>query len=91
MLGHSTADGSVVFGFSATEADYPGLAQGLYLNEDVGSHRLILKWLAPAVQALNDMTEGQGFSYSSDHKSITIDADLQSNNPEHVKGTISCP
>ena len=37
--------------------------------------------------------EGQGVTYSSDHKSITIDADLNTGNQptEHVKGTISCP
>jgi guanyl-specific ribonuclease Sa len=92
MLGHSTADGSVLFGFGAVEADYPGLAQGLYLNEDPGSHRLILKWLAGG-SYLVDQAEGQGFTYSSDHKSITLDLDLSTGSQpkEHLKGTISCP
>lgn len=90
-LGHSTADGSVVFGFGATESDYPGLEQGFYVNEDVGSHRLELKWLSSAVPSVSDRAEGEGFTYSSDHKSITLDVDLDSSDPEHVKGTISCP
>ena len=88
-LGHVLADGSILFGFGATEADYPGLGQGIYLNEEPGS--LTLKWLSSVVPSLTFLTEGQGFTYSSDHKSITIDADLQSNVPEHMKGTISCP
>ncbi len=88
-LGHSLADGSILFGFGAKEADYPGLGDGIYLNEEPGS--LVLKWLSSVVPSLTFLTDGQGFTYSSDHKSITIDADLQSNVPEHVKGTINCP
>lgn len=90
MLGHNTADSSILFGFGATEADYPGLGDGFYVNEDPGSHRLVLKWLKPP-GFLENLTEGQGFTYSSDHKSITIDVDLQANDPEHLSGTVSCP
>lgn len=94
-LGHNSADGSILFVFAATEADYPGLGQGLYLNEDIGTHRLNDKWLTVAGGPgyVGYVTEGQGVTYSSDHKSITIDADLNTGNQptEHVKGTISCP
>jgi hypothetical protein len=91
-LGHSTADDSVVFGFQAIEADYPGLGDGLYLNEDIGSHRLTLKWASAVAPSLADLAEGQGVTYSSDHKSITIDADIGSiDKPEHLSGTITCP
>jgi hypothetical protein len=93
-LGHSTADGSVLFGFIAREADYPGLGDGLSVNEneDIGGHRLILNWLSAVAPARADLAEGQGVTYSSDHKSITIDADIGSTDkPEHLSGTISCP
>ncbi len=92
LLGHSSADGSIVFGFSATEADYPGLEQGIYLNEDVASHHLAEKWLSSEVASVGDLPEGS-FTFSADHKSVTIDADLPgaSDKPEHLSGTISCP
>jgi hypothetical protein len=95
-LSHNLADGSDIFGFAATEADYPGLGQGLYLNWYIGTHTLSYKWVTVAGGPIysSSLTEGQGVTYSSDHKSITIDADLNtgiSQPTEHLKGTISCP
>ena len=93
-LGHNPADGSILFGFIAREADYPGFGDGLSVNEggDPGSHRLILNWLSAVAPGRADLAEGQGVTYSSDHKSITIDADIGSTGtPEHLSGTISCP
>jgi hypothetical protein len=94
-LGHNPADGSVVFGFIAREADYPGLGDGLSMSENLDpsrAHRLSVVWLSPVAPSRADLAEGQGVTYSSDHKSITIDADIGSTaTPEHLSGTISCP
>ena len=94
-LGHNPADGSVVFGFIAREADYPGLGDGLSMSEELDpsrAHRLNLNWLSAVAPSRADLAEGQGVTYSSDHKSITIDADIGSTGtPEHLSGTISCP
>ena len=94
-LGHNPADGSVVFGFIAREADYPGLGDGLTMSENLDpsrAHRLTLVWLSVVAPSRADLAEGQGVTYSSDHKSITIDADIgRTDTPEHLSGTISCP
>jgi hypothetical protein len=94
-IGHNPADGSVVFGFIAREADYPGLGDGLTMSENLDpsrAHRLTLVWLSVVAPSRADLAEGQGVTYSSDHKSITIDADIgRTDTPEHLSGTISCP
>lgn len=92
MLGTSSADGSVVFAFSATEADYPGLGDGFYLNGDAASSKLSEKWLSSEVPSVGDLPEGS-FTFSADHKSVTLDADLPGgiDKPEHLSGTIACP
>jgi hypothetical protein len=91
-LGHSVADGSIVFGFHATDADYPGLEDGIYLNEDLGTHRLNEKWLSSVAPSVGSLPEGS-VTFSSDHNSVTIDADLPGGieHTEHLIGTISCP
>jgi hypothetical protein len=92
QLGRHT-DGSIVaFGFNATEADYPGLGQNLNFTEDVGSHRMTMKWAVAAGQAWFGYMD-TGVTISTDHRSVTFDADLPKdpNHPEHVKGTIACP
>lgn len=89
--GRNVTDGSRIFGFGATEADYPGLGpNGFYLSED--THGLSYKWFIDSGLAYAAYFPG-GATLSSDHKSITIDADLggPAQPAEHLKGTISCP
>ena len=79
------------FGFIATGADYPGLVQSLNFDEDINNGRLTMKWLVNADEAWFGYLK-TGYTFSSDHRSVTLDADLpyHSGKPEHVKGSISC-
>ncbi len=76
------------FGFSATEADYPGLGDGLFIDESSGI--VTVKWLSPSGGLLS---VGQAAGVvSADHHSIALDTDLDSGTtPEHIAGTIVCP
>ncbi|MDX6286722.1 MAG: hypothetical protein QOG53_2207 [Frankiales bacterium] len=95
-IGKDISTGAPIgFNFTATEADYPGLGQSLNFSEDIGSHKLTMKWLIAQGNSnvwFGYMTSG-GVTISPDHHSLTLDADLPKNpdHPEHVKGTIACP
>jgi hypothetical protein len=88
------SDGSIVaFGFNATDADYKGLGVNLNFTEDVGSHRMTMKWAAVQGTYAWFGYMDTGVTISADHRSITLDGDLPKDpaHPEHVKGTIACP
>jgi hypothetical protein len=91
QLGHGS-DGSVVaFGFNATDADYQGIGENLNFSEDIGSHKLSMKWIAGGGLAWFGYMEG-GVTIAPDHRSVALDADLPTTpgHPEHVRGTIVC-
>lgn len=86
------SDGTKIFSFAATDTDYPGLQDGLFIDEDSGSGDVNVKldvsegpWFG---------TFGSGAVLSDDHLSLTLDADLPvdpSLGTEHVSGSITCP
>jgi hypothetical protein len=90
----TASDGTFVFGFFMTEADFPGLGQSFQINEDLATHKVDMKWLTPggAVPFFGIMTGGVT-TISPDHHSITLDADLPPSGDftEHIKGSITCP
>jgi hypothetical protein len=79
------------FGFSATEADYPGLGDSIYLNEGPSPDKFDVKWAASSGHAWVGYVEGN-VAVASDHKSVVFDNDLSGgiNQPEHLKGSIAC-
>jgi hypothetical protein len=91
QLGHA-ADGSVaVFGFLASESDFPGLGTSFNIVEDLGSHAVTVKWVVAGTFIAG--TFASGATVAPDHKSVTFDADMPTgiSRTEHLKGSISCP
>jgi hypothetical protein len=88
------SDGTYVFGFFMTEADFPGLGDSFQITESPGTHTVDMKWLTPggAVPFFGIMSE-TGVTFSPDHHAITLDADLPPSGDftEHIKGSITCP
>ena len=88
------SDGTFVFGFFMTEADFPGLGESFQISEDLASHKVDVKWITPggAAPFFGIMTGG-GVTIAPDHHSIALDADLPPSGAftEHIKGSISCP
>jgi hypothetical protein len=80
----------VAFGFVATDADYPGLGAGLYIN-GAGSS-VAIKWYAPDNNGFVSGPTDKLGTVASDNRSVTIDGDVRgSGGIEHFMGTISCP
>ena len=88
------SDGTFVFGFFMTEADFPGLGESFQISEELASHKVDVKWITPggAAPFFGIMTGG-GVTIAPDHHSIALDADLPPSGAftEHIKGSISCP
>lgn len=92
------SDGTVSFGFEATEADYPGLGQS-YSMANLSGDYVDIKWAIDGQAAYNRPSQGGSVILSADHHSVQIDTDLAPAGPagaprpgpEHVSGTISCP
>lgn len=91
QLGKRVPGGGTVFGFLTSGQDYAGLGDSIYFQEDVGSGKLDTKWVIGSGPWFGPLTSG--YSFSSDHHTLTIDTDMPLNpgRPEHVKGTIHCP
>jgi hypothetical protein len=82
-------DGTAVFTFFATEADYPGFGDGFSMDE-LRPDFAEIKW------ALGGTTGWMGFKagsivLSADHLSVRVDGDLAGLDAEHVSGTVTCP
>jgi hypothetical protein len=91
QLGHA-ADGSVaVFGYLASEADFPGLGTSFNIVEDLGSNAVTVKWVVAGTFIAG--TFASGATVAPDHRSVTFDADMPTgiSRTEHLKGSISCP
>ena len=94
--GVTRSDGSVSFGFEATEADYPGLGTDYSMANLQGDY-VDIKWLVDATTAYGESLETP-IVLSADHHSVRIDGDLAPGSvgggpvagPEHVSGTITC-
>lgn len=90
------SDGTVAFGFEATETDYPGLGQSFSIANLSGDF-IDIKWVVGDKIAYGD--PGSGLTLSPDHHLVTLDVELSpftpqggtAPGPEHVKGTITCP
>lgn len=90
-------DGTLHFGFEATEADYPGLGQSFSLANLDGTY-VDIKWVINDALAYGDDPTAP-VALSSDHKSVTLNGALGEfvpigvapSHPESVTGTISCP
>lgn len=88
------SDGTGSFEYWASPGDYPGIGDGMFITETkFGSDPapiLGIKLLAPAGPWFGDFVGG--FQFSTDHKTLTIDADLPTTpgKPEHIKGTVVC-
>ncbi len=91
------SDGSVSFGFEATEADYRGLGLS-YSMANLSGDYVDIKWVIDAQTAYGLPADGKAI-LSADHHSVQIDTELSPGQtpgaplpgPEHVSGTISCP
>lgn len=90
-LGHDSAGAVRLFGFGATEADYAGLGEGFYIDENTlptAKDTATIKWLVDGTTGfLETLVKG----IAPDHKSMTLDVDLVSSETVHVAGTIACP
>lgn len=90
-------DGTVSFGFEATEADYPGIGQSFSMSNMSGAY-VDIKWVIDATTSYGDSPKSP-VVLSADHHSISVDMDLSpftpqggaAAGPEHVKGTVACP
>jgi hypothetical protein len=90
------ADGTVAFGFEATEANYPGLGLSFSMANLNGEH-VDIKWVIENTISYGD--PGTGITLSADHHSVQLDVELSpftpqggtAPGPEHVKGTVTCP
>jgi hypothetical protein len=90
QLGRDGSGTVRTFGFGATGADYPGLADGLFVSEG-GNGFVTVKLLGGSAGSFINVADIQ-HAVSADHKSVTLDVDLGSGDlREHVAGTISCP
>jgi hypothetical protein len=79
----------VAFGFGATDGDYPGLGQGLYVSESGGF--VTVKWLPDSKTGFINVADIKDAT-SDEHHTVTLDVDLGSGaKREHLKGTITCP
>ncbi|MEO8469180.1 MAG: hypothetical protein ABI573_05885 [Chloroflexota bacterium] len=90
-LGRDSSGAVKLFGFGATEVDYPGLGQGFYIDENTlatAKDTATIKWL---VDGTTGFLETLAKGIAPDHKSMTLDVDLVSSETVHVSGTIACP
>jgi len=80
----------VGFGFVATDADYAGLGDGLYINGTGAS--VSIKWYAPQNNGFVSGPADKLGTVASDNRSIVLEGDLRgSPGTEHFSGTITCP
>jgi hypothetical protein len=87
------ADGTVAFGFEATEADYAGLGVSFSMA-NLNADFVDIKWVVNGSVAYGD--PGSGITLSPDHHAVQLDVELSpftpnAKSPEHVKGSVSCP
>lgn len=79
------------FVFQALETDYPGLGDGLYIEEGVPGGLVTIKWLVDSTTGFLNMENIAG-AVSADHLSISLDHDIAGRpGTEHIEGTITCP
>ena len=104
-MGTPAGGGLPIFGFEATEADYPGLGQSFSMLQFSGSNPYVdVKWVIDDNNAYGQSgpvyTAGPNtITLSADHHTVTLDAQLSGLAPqgkpvpgaEHVTGTITCP
>lgn len=88
--------GGTIFGFEATEADYPGLGQSFSMAEFNGI--VDIKWIKDDDNSWGNSPNAT-ITLTPDHHGISVDQDLAPfgpiggprPGPEHVAGTITCP
>jgi hypothetical protein len=104
-MGTPAGGGLPIFGFEATEADYPGLGQSFSMLQFSGSNPYVdVKWVIDDNNSYGQSgpvyTAGPNtITLSADHHTVTLDAQLSGLAPqgkpvpgaEHVTGTIACP
>ena len=92
QLGRNSSGAVSVFGYNATESDFPGLGDNFNITENPPTSSVGMKWAIRQGLAFFGYFEA-GAVVAPDHKSIALDADMPPSGAltEHVKGTITCP
>jgi len=101
-LGTPAGGGLVLFGFEATEADYPGLSKSFsLLTFGQNPEYVDLKWVLDngGYGRPDNPPDPADLTLSADHHTVALDVDLDQfgpqggpmPGPEHVSGAITCP
>ena len=91
IIGRDSSGGNS-FGWAGREADFPGLGDSLTLEEPPGTDDIDAKWaIRQGLAFFGTLTTG--YTFSDDHKSLSIDVDFPPSGTatEHIKGSITCP
>ncbi|MEP7041134.1 MAG: hypothetical protein ABI864_06120 [Chloroflexota bacterium] len=93
-LGGDPAGGPVLFRFSTSASDYPGLTRFYAFeshNDNAYSVLITLNTSDGDFGGASGSVFAGVIAVSADHHSITLDTDLSPSGAEHVAGTIVCP